>query len=86
MDGSQEMIANETPEFERRSTQTADLVGRYLQALQSAKGKTVGANTIFEVLKLEAMDWRMDHGIGTAPEEHATLPEVDGEKAGDALA
>jgi hypothetical protein len=79
------MIAVETADFEQRSSQTADLVGRYLQVLQSAEGKTLGANTVFEVLKLETMDWRIDHGIGVVAEANETLPELDGEKAGDTL-
>ncbi|WP_421760163.1 hypothetical protein [Devosia sp.] len=41
----------------------ADLTGRFASVLNGLNNREVGADALFETLKLEALDWGMDQGI-----------------------
>lgn len=43
----------------------ADLAERFSSVLNGLGNREVGADALFETLKLEALDWGMDRGIDT---------------------
>jgi hypothetical protein len=47
---------------------------RFLSVLKDLEGRTVGADALFDVLKLEVLDWRLDHGVDT--EALAPMPDA----------
>ena len=46
----------------------ADLVARFMDAAQGARGQS--AVGLFETLKLEALDWRIDQGREAVTTDH----------------
>lgn len=49
----------------------ADLGARFSSVLAKLDGRKVGADALFETLRLEALDWGLDNDVGT------TLVEMD---------
>ncbi len=43
----------------------ADLGARFSSVLAKLDGRNVGADALFETLKLEALDWGIDHDVET---------------------
>ena len=52
----------------------ADLAGRFASILNGLGNREVGADALFETLKLEALDWGMDQGIDTKIVDTAEKP------------
>lgn len=42
---------------------STDLQKRFQSVLKGLAGRAVGTDALFEVLKLEVLDWRLDHGV-----------------------
>lgn len=41
----------------------ADLAARFSSVLADAAGRSVSADALFDTLKVEALDWGLDHGV-----------------------
>lgn len=42
---------------------STDLQKRFETVLNSLEGRAVGADALFDTLRLEVLDWRLDHGV-----------------------
>jgi hypothetical protein len=42
---------------------STDLQKRFETVLKGIEGRVVGADLLFDVLRLEVLDWRLDHGV-----------------------
>lgn len=42
---------------------STDLQKRFETVLKGLQGRAVGTDALFDVLRLEVLDWRLDHGI-----------------------
>lgn len=49
-----------------QTNQTSDLQARFKSVLGGLDGRTVSVDALFDVLRLEILDWGMDHQIETA--------------------
>ena len=56
-----------------QTNQTTDLQARFKSVLGGLDGRTVSADALFDVLRLEILDWGMDHQIETT----AAQPSLD---------
>ena len=55
---------------------TADLQARFKSVLSGLDGRTVSADALFDVLRLEILDWGMDHQIETtAAQSSLDMPD-----------
>ena len=52
----------------------ADLAARLSSVFDDAKGRSVGADALFDALKLEVLDWGFDHGIEAKLIDTAEVP------------
>jgi len=57
----------------------SDLAARFSAVLAGAQGRTVSADALFETLKLETLDWGIDHDVETKPIDTAEQPVAAGD-------
>jgi hypothetical protein len=57
----------------------ADLGARFSSVLSKLDGRSVGADVLFETLKLEALDWGIDHGVETEMLDAEQKPVIAGD-------
>ena len=58
-----------------RADKTSDLVERYLKTLRSANRRPVSADVLMQALKLDALDWRLEHSLtGPSPSPNEATP------------
>ena len=50
---------------------STDLQKRFKTVLEGLAGREVGTDALFDVLKLEVLDWRLDQGVGDAELKNA---------------
>ena len=53
----------------------SDLAGRFSDVLGGLAGRNVGADALFEALKLEVLDWGLDNNIAAKILDGAPAPE-----------
>ncbi len=58
---------------------SAELAARFSSVLADAQGRTVSSDALFDTLKLEALDWGLDHGVETTVIDTAELPVTAGD-------
>ena len=57
----------------------ADLAARFSSVLADAAGRSVSADALFDTLKLETLDWGLDHGVETKLVDTAEQPVAAGD-------
>jgi len=57
----------------------ADLGARFSSVLGKLDGRSVGTDALFETLKLEALDWGLDHGVETEMLDAEQKPVIAGD-------
>ena len=57
----------------------ADLGARFSSVLGKLDGRSVGVDALFETLKLEALDWGIDHGVETEMLDTEQKPVIAGD-------
>jgi hypothetical protein len=58
----------------------ADLGARFSSVLGKLDGRKVSADALFETLKLEALDWGIDHGVETELLDTEQKPVIAGDE------
>ena len=62
-----------------RGDASTDLQKRFVSVLDGLQGRFVGPDALFDVLRLEVLDWRLDHGVDADSLTGATGdPEKEG--------
>ena len=57
----------------------ADLGARFSSVLAKLDGRRVGADALFETLKLETLDWGIDRGVETEMLDAEQKPVIAGD-------
>lgn len=57
----------------------AALAARFSSVLADAQGRAVSADALFDTLKLEALDWGLDHDVETRLIDTAAQPVAAGD-------
>ena len=57
----------------------ADLGARFSSVLDKLDGRRVGADALFETLKLETLDWGIDRGVETEMLDAEQKPVIAGD-------